>query len=97
MRTMILFRILLAVDAAVAAILLYFFVTGIEDGSVSSFNILLWLVMLGGIALVIGGAHALRSRGRKPAANLLLAVPAAPALLFDLFILLAVLLQPRWN
>ena len=97
MRTMILFRILLAVDAAVAAILLYFFVTGIEDGSVSSFNILLWLVMLGGIALVIGGALALRARSQKLAANLLLALPAAPALLFGLFILLAVLLQPRWN
>lgn len=97
MRIMILFRILLAIDAAVAAILLYFFVTGIEDGSVSSFNIMIWLVMLGGIALVIGGALTLRARSQRLAANLLLAVPAAPALLFGLFILLAVLLQPRWN
>ena len=94
---MILFRILLAVDAIVAAILLYFFVTGIEDGSVSSFNILFWLVMLGGIALIIGGALALRAKGRKMAANLLLAVPAVPSLLFGMFLLLAVLLQPRWN
>ena len=94
---MILYRILLVVDAAIAAILLYFFVTGIEDGSVSSFNILIWLVMLGGIALIIGGALALRARGQKVAANLILAVPALPGLLFGLFILLAVILQPRWN
>jgi hypothetical protein len=94
---MILYRILLAIDAAVAAVLLYFFVTGIEDGSLSSFNILVWLVMLGGIALIIGGALALRARNRKLAATLVLLVPAGPGLLFGLFILLAVLLQPRWN
>ena len=94
---MILYRILLAVDAAIAAILLYFFVTGIEDGSVSSFNILPWLGTLGGIALIIGGAFALRAKGQKAVANLILAVPAVPGLLFGLFILLAVILQPRWN
>ena len=94
---MILNRILLAVNGVVAAILIYFFVTGIEDGSVSSFNILIWLVTLAGMALIIGAALVLRGKGRKAASNVLLAVPAAPALLFGLFILLAVILQPRWN
>ena len=94
---MVLYRILLTIDAIVAAILLYFFFTGIEDGSVSSFNILLWLGLLGGAAAIIVAAYALKSKGRLMPANLLLLVPALPGLLFGLFILAALLLQPRWN
>ena len=94
---MILYRLLLAVDALVAAILLYFFVTGLEDGSVSSFNILMWLVMLAAVAVPITLALMLRARGRLKAANLVLLVPALPGLLYFLFVALLVLMQPRWN
>jgi hypothetical protein len=94
---MILHRILLGVDGLIGAVLLYFFIAGIEDGSVSSFNILLWLALLGGIALVIGAGFALWRKGHKAAGNLLLLVPAIPGLLFGLFILAAILLHPRWN
>lgn len=94
---MIGYRILLAIDAIVAAALLYFFVTGLEDGSVSAFNILLWLGLLGGMAAIIVGAYALKSKGRLLPANLLLFVPAFPGMMFGLFILAALILQPRWN
>jgi hypothetical protein len=94
---MIFYRILLTIDAIVAAILLYFFFTGLEDGSVSSFNILIWLILLGGAATVIGGAHALKSKGQLLVASIVLLIPALPGLLFGLFVLAAIILHPRWN
>ena len=94
---MIFYRILLAIDALVGAILLYFFITGIEDGSVSSFNILLWLAMLGGFAALVGVALTLRARGHKAAANFVLLVPALPGLLAMIFLLMVVLLQPDFR
>ena len=94
---MIGYRILLTIDAILAATLLYFFFTGLEDGSVSAFNILLWLGLVGGMAAIIVGAYALKSKGRILAANLLLLVPAFPGTMFGLFILAALFLQPRWN
>ena len=94
---MIFYRILLAFDGLVGAVLLYFFVTGIEDGSVSSFNILLWLAMLGGFAAIIGLALGLRARGHKAAANFLLLVPALPGLLAIVFLLMVILLQPDFR
>jgi hypothetical protein len=47
-----LFRLLWAIDALVAAILAYFFFVGIADGSVSSFNIGLWLLIA--VAMLTG-------------------------------------------
>jgi hypothetical protein len=52
---MVLYRILLGIDFIGAAIVLYFFAIGLGDGSVSSFNILLWMAILGIIAGIIGG------------------------------------------
>jgi hypothetical protein len=94
---MILFRILLAIDAAVALVALYFFFVGLGDGSVSSFNIALWLVLLGGVAAIVGGGWVLNAKGQRRAALGVLLILALPGLLFGLFILAAVILQPRWN
>ncbi len=94
---MILYRILLTIDATVAAILLYFFFTGLEDRTVSMYNIEMWLALLGGAAAVIVGAYALKSKGRILAANAVLLVPALPGVLFGLFVLAAIVLHPRWN
>ena len=94
---MIFHRILLAVDGLIGAILLYFFIAGLEDGSVSSFNILLWLALLGGIAVIIGVGLALRAKGHAMAANMILLAPAIPGLFFALFLLMTILLHPRWN
>ena len=44
---MIVFRLFLAIDAAAALVALYFFFIGLGDGSVSSFNIAIWLALLG--------------------------------------------------
>ena len=49
------FRILFGIDALAAAVVAFFFVWGLSDGSVSAFNILLWLALLGGVGVVLGG------------------------------------------
>lgn len=94
---MLLFRILFGFDSLVALVALYFFVVGLADGSVSSFNILLWLALLAGIATVLGGSMLLNVRGHRGPANALLSVLAFPGFCFALFLLLVLVLQPRWN
>lgn len=55
------FRILWGLDAAIALIFLYFFFAGLADGSISSFNIGLWLLILLAIATILGGGYGLRA------------------------------------
>jgi hypothetical protein len=94
---MLFLYLLFGIDAAVALVALYFFVVGLGDGSVSSFNILLWLALLGGIGAVLGGGWVLNAMGRRGAAIGVLMILALPGFLFGLFILGVLILQPRWN
>lgn len=94
---MFLFRILLLIDAAAALVIVYFFGVGVNDGSVSSFNIVLWVAILLGVAAILGGGIALNATGKRLLANLVLAVLGVPAFLFGGFMLLMIVLQPRWN
>jgi hypothetical protein len=52
------------IDVVAALILVYYFVVGLGDGSVSSFNIVLWLVIVCVSVAVVGGSLALRASGR---------------------------------
>jgi hypothetical protein len=90
-------RFLLIVDGVVAAILLYFFLAGLQDGSVSSFNIVLWLAILAAVFVPITLALTLKARGRLKTANLILLLPALPGLFFGLFMLLIIVLQPDFR
>jgi hypothetical protein len=92
-----LFWILFAIDAAVALVALYFFVVGLNDGSVSSFNIHLWMAMLGGIAAVLGLGLFLNAKGYRRHANGVLMILAVPGIFSALFLLAMIILQPRWN
>jgi apolipoprotein N-acyltransferase len=92
-----LYRATLGVALAVAAMAAFFFVVGLADGSVSSFNIGLWLVLLGGLAGVLWTGIALRARGRTGAALAVLGIVAVPGLLAVFFLLVVVITQPRWN
>ena len=91
------FKILLAIDAVVALIVVYFFVIGLGDGSISAFNIQLWLAILACLVLVIGGGVLLNGKGHRRTANGLLLILATPSVVYGLFILSIVILQPRWN
>ena len=74
-----------------------FFVIGVGDGSVSSFNLTLWLALLSAMSLSLWGGYALRVRGRSRLAIAALAVTAVPGVFAALFILLVLITQPRWN
>lgn len=91
------FRILWGIDVVIAAIIVFFFLYGLVDGSVSSFNAGLWFVVLVTVAALLWGGHALRRAGREVPAMMVLAVLAVPGLLYGLFILSILILQPRWN
>lgn len=82
------------IDAVTALVFVYFFFAGLADGTVSSFNILLWLLILGIAALVVGGSLALRSRGRIAPAMILVVVPAVWCALIGVFMLVISLFWP---
>jgi hypothetical protein len=94
---MVTFRILVGIDALVAFVALFFFAWGVSDGTVSSFNILLWLAILGGVAAVLAGGLWLNAYGQRWLANIVLLVLAIPAILYVVFFLSLIIMQPRWN
>lgn len=83
--------------ALVTAGCLYFFLVGLADGSVSSFNGGLWAALLALCAGVTGGSYALKQRGRPGAGALVALILAVPGAVFGLFILMLLLTNPRWN
>lgn len=91
------FWILFGIDALAAAVIVYFFLIGLADGSVSSFNAGLWTTILAGTAAVLGGGWALNAKGQRGAAIAVLALLAVPAILFGLFMLLLIVMQPNWH
>jgi hypothetical protein len=86
-----------SVDALVALVVLGFFAVGVGDGSVSSYNIGLWSLILLVVAAVLGGSLFLRSQGRPGAATLVALLLAVPALLLCLFFAVMLLTVSRWN
>ena len=85
------------VDVVAALIALAFFVIGIDDGTVSSFNMMLWIVLLAGLAVIVFGSNALQARGQRGLAFILAAVLAVPVLLACLFFALLLVSGVRWN
>lgn len=85
------------VSALVAAAFVVFFLIGLADGTVSSFNILLWIAILAVVGGCVGGSLALRARGQAVAAAVLAWVLAVPGLLGLLLIVIMIVAPPRWN
>ena len=91
------FWIAWSIDAIAALVFVVFFIIGLVDGSVSSFNIGLWLLVLGVVGGVVVGGPALRSSARKAAATALVTILAVPTALTGLFFLAVLLMPVRWN
>lgn len=91
------FWLLWGFDTIIALVVVYFFCLGLVDGSVSSFNMGLWLLMLLGVGIVVLGSLALRWRGRVRSATGLLLTLALPGLVAVLFLGAVLVTQPRWN
>jgi hypothetical protein len=84
-------------DALIALVFVVFFFWGLADGSVSQFNILLWIGVLAALGAVLGGSSWLRNAGHRRVAQLVLLSLAIPGFLVALFFLVLIIAQPRWN
>lgn len=82
---MYLFWFFWGIDALIALVLVYFFFVGIDDGSVSSYNIVLWVILLIGMVALLLGGYWLFSHQHPIIAKLLMALLAVPGLLYGLF------------
>jgi len=91
------FRILWIIDVVLGTMAVIFFVIGIGDGSVSSFNIVMWLLLLGVLASIVFGSRALNETGHPVLATALAAVPAIPAIVGSVGLIAATLMGGRWN
>jgi hypothetical protein len=91
------FWFLWGIDAVIATVVLCFFFVGLADGSVSMFNIGLWIAILAPLSAVVGGSLWLRSAGRKGPATIVLLILAVPGILFALFFIVLLVTNPRWN
>ena len=91
------YRIMFALAAIVAAIAYFFFVIGVGDGTVSSFNIAMWLVLLAVVTAVLVVGRWLGTSGHPRAAVAVLSVLALPALLYALFMFVVIVSGERWN
>ena len=91
------YRILWGIDLLVGLVAFAFFAIGVADGTVSSFNIVLWLAILAGITAVVFGARALARRENVVAACIVAAALALPAFLFAVFLAVAIVSGVRWN
>ena len=84
-------------DALVALGFVYFFMVGLSDGTVSSFNAGLWASILIGLAGVLIGSYLLRAKGFLVFAFLLLGLLALPAFGFVLMMAVVILSGERMN
>lgn len=91
------YRVLWWFDAVIAAGFVVFFFIGLADGSVSSFNMALWVCILLGLGAILFGSHALHAAGQQKSALIILWLLALPGILGALFFLLLIITQPRWN
>lgn len=90
-----LFFVFLAIDGMALLIALYFFRIGIGDGSISSFNIGPWLLLLADFVVLLRGGLALNTE--DGAATALLALLGIPVFFATLLVLPTVVFPPRRN
>jgi len=84
-------------DALVGAVIVGFFLIGLTDGSVSSFNMALWASLLVAVGVILFGSRALFAAGNRKSALAVLWLMALPGLAACVFFLAILIAQPRWN
>jgi hypothetical protein len=94
---MIMFRIFWIIAAIVTLISLFFFVTGLADGTVNERNLMLWMGILAICAVALLGGPWLRHHQYPILGLIVTAIVAIPSMLFGLFMLIAILSGSRWN
>jgi hypothetical protein len=85
-----------AVNAAIAAVLAWFFLEGLGDGTIQAGNLGLWLLLLALAALILAGSQVLH-RHRPKLATVLIAPTAIGAIMFVAVFALVYLSGERMN
>jgi ABC-type tungstate transport system substrate-binding protein len=81
----------------VALVIVIFFFWGLADGSISSFNLAIWFVVLAvAVAVPLTGIR-LAFHGHHFVAILVLGILAVPGLVYGLFLLLVIGSGTSWN
>ena len=84
-------------SALTSLVTVAFFVIGIADGSVSSFNLALWLGLLAVVGASLALGYALYARAKVALAVVALSVTAVPGALAALFLAIVLLTESPWN
>lgn len=91
-----LYKLLLGINLIAAAVILFFFLWGLSDGT-AFYAFGTWLLIMAAVVGLIATSVVLQKRGQKAASLGLLFPVAVPAFFYGLFILAVLILQPRWN
>ena len=91
------YKLFLVANFVALAIAAAFFIIGLSDGSVSSFNIAVWTMLLVGLSGVLLVGKQLKLKGKSHFATSILGITAIPTILGGLFMLIVLVTQPRWN
>jgi len=94
---MVLFGTLFALNVVAALVAFGFFIIGLADGSVTTFNILLWGGLLGVLFTLPMAGWLLRVRGQRRLGTIVLLPVAGVAVVAALLVLVMILNPPRWN
>ncbi|HMP94310.1 MAG TPA: hypothetical protein PKD90_15630 [Phnomibacter sp.] len=91
-----LFWALFTIDVIAALIIIYVFIIGLSDGSVSLRNAGLWLFILLAAMGILGGSYYFFTQGKMGLANTIVCILAVPALLYLLFVVMMVIGGGKW-
>jgi hypothetical protein len=94
---MILFGVLFALNVAVALVAFAFFLIGLADGTVTTFNVLIWGAMLGVLFSLPMAGWLMRVRGWRRAGIALLAPLAVVVVGGVLVTLVMIVSPPSWQ
>ena len=91
------FWILWIFNALIALIPIYFFFVGLADGTVSSRNLGMWLILMLVVAVVLIVPFLLKAAHQMGLAKGLMIVAAIPGLLAVLYFIVVMTMNPDWK
>jgi len=94
---MIAFKILWTIDALAALVILYFFIEGLGDGTVSGRNMNMWFGIIAALIAIMLGSIWLKNHHYTGAGIGLLLILTIPVLCFCIYFLIALFSNQRWN
>ncbi|MFO1066326.1 MAG: hypothetical protein U0892_20915 [Pirellulales bacterium] len=97
MFTAVMFWLLWAIDVAALAVLTWFFLKGLQRGTVTSRNTSLWAKILGIAAAAPTAGLFFQLLGYTLIGIGIAGIPAVPCLLYVGWIVMILITKPRWN